>query len=314
MTEMAATLDALNAALPAQHYTPGWNKRTQSLWAEPRTAFRPRIWRFAESRAALERAGDLISTELAERRNLLMFDDADPAQYATTRTIVAAYQMLKPGEHARAHRHSPNALRLVLEGSPAVQSVVDGISLPMAELNVLLTPGWTWHSHFNNGTVNSYWIDFLDVPLVHQLEPMFFEPLPQEYQTVDDTPDDHPFLISADAIERMLAASAAAGGNRVVTLPAPSLRTMALSVIDFGPEAVPLHVQESSNSIFAVMRGEGSIYGDALTTWRFGDVFSLPMWNVATLCGQPGARLLRVSDEPAMRALGLFREADAMIS
>jgi gentisate 1,2-dioxygenase len=306
---VAATLDELNAALSARHYTPGWNKRTASLWPEPRTAFRPRIWRFGESRAALECAGDLISTDLAERRNLLMFDDADPAHYATTRTMVAAYQMLKPGEHARAHRHSPNALRLVLEGTTAVQSVVDGISLPMTAQNVLLTPGWTWHSHFNEGAADAYWIDFLDVPLIHQLEPMFFEPLPEEYQLVDDAPEEHPFLISGTAIECLLTAASAHGGNRIAALPAPSLRTMALSVIDFGIDAAPLHVQESSNSIFAVMRGDGDIACNTAETWRFGDVFSLPMWHAATLRGQAGARLLRVSDEPALRALGLFRAA-----
>lgn len=303
------SLNELNARVKTQHYTAGWNKSVPSLWAEPNTPYRPRHWRYAEAKESLDHAGDLISTELAERRNLLMFDDADSNQYATTRTIVAAYQMLKPGEHASAHRHSPSALRLVLDSPAGVATVVDGVELPMTEGAVLLTPGGAWHSHFNNGTVNSYWIDFLDVPLVQQLEPMFFEHHPDKFQVTEQRPNRHPFIIDQETIENRLSEVAAnENGIVIVDISNEAMPTLELSVVRFGDNSRPLDILEASNSIFAVMSGTGATDTNKLSmSWEFGDVFSLPIWTRASVQAQAGATLLRVSDRPMMERLKLFR-------
>ena len=61
--------------------------------------------------------------------NLLMVDPAPGDTYATTRNIVAAYQMIQPGETARSHRHTSAALRLVLDAANDV--VVDGKRVEM---------------------------------------------------------------------------------------------------------------------------------------------------------------------------------------
>jgi gentisate 1,2-dioxygenase len=305
------SLDDLNKSVKAEHFTAGWNKTTPSLWAQPKTAYKPRHWQYKVAKESLAQAGDLISTELAERRNLLMFDDADPNQYATTRTIVAAYQMLKPGEHARAHRHSPSALRLVLESGDAVATVVDGVELPMREGAVLLTPGGTWHSHFNNGAANSYWIDFLDVPLVHQLEPMFFEHHPDEFQKSEQRPAQHPFIIDRAAIEAKLKDAAPdPKGVSIVDISSDAMPTFELTVLRFSGNAQSLDVHETSNSVFAVISGTGEMRTNDLSIQcSFGDVFSLPMWTRATIVGDAGATLLRVSDTPVMEKLKLFKRA-----
>lgn len=306
-------LDDLNKALKAKSFTAGWNKTVPSLWAEPKTNYKPKHWRYPEAKDGLNRAGELISTDLAERRNLLMFDDADSNQYATTRTLVAAYQMLKPGEHARAHRHSPSALRLVLESGDSVATVVDGVELPMTEGSVLLTPGGTWHSHFNNGTENSYWIDFLDVPLVHQLEPMFFEHHPGNFQKSEQRPVQHPFRIDRKTIEAKLNdAQVDPQGVSVIDISSNELPTIQLNVLRFGDNARSLELQETSNSIFAVMSGTGELMTDDLSVnWSFGDIFSLPIWTRATIKATAGATLLRVSDTPVMEKLKLFKRAPA---
>lgn len=307
------TLDDLNKAVRAKNFTAGWNKTVPSLWAEPKTAFKPKHWRYSMARESLERAGDLISTELAERRNLLMFDNADPNDYATTRTLVAAYQMLKPGEHARAHRHSPSALRLVLESGEEIATVVDGVELPMKEGAVLLTPGGTWHSHFNNGSANSYWIDFLDVPLVQQLEPMFFDHHPDQFQVTEQRPALHPYLIDREAIESKLADEKAdPQGVTIADISNRDMPTMSLTVLRFRDNARSFQLAESSNSIFAVISGEGQFQSeDATFDWSFGDIISLPMWCQATITAGAGATLLRVSDKPVMEMLKLFRHRNA---
>src|SRR3546814_12011446 len=88
----------------------------------------PGHWRYAEARAALTAAGDLIDVKLAERRNLVMRNAADGVAGATTRTLVSAYQMIMPGELAPSHLPPSNALRIDLEGGGAF-FVVDGVQI-----------------------------------------------------------------------------------------------------------------------------------------------------------------------------------------
>jgi gentisate 1,2-dioxygenase len=111
----AADLDDLRRQLDPLDFMAGWNKHEPSLWKEPRTDFKPALWRWAAAKAGLDAAGRLIDAEQAERRNLFMVNPIEGNHYATLRTLVSAYQMLLPGEKARTHRHSPNALRLVLD-------------------------------------------------------------------------------------------------------------------------------------------------------------------------------------------------------
>src|ERR1700749_2998286 len=80
-------------------YTQLGSIRMGAGWAEPKKTFQPFVWSYAQAKGALDAAGRLINTELAERRNLIMQNPA--GDYATSRTIVAAYQMIMPGEKAR---------------------------------------------------------------------------------------------------------------------------------------------------------------------------------------------------------------------
>ncbi|HXJ02455.1 MAG TPA: hypothetical protein VNH44_14625, partial [Micropepsaceae bacterium] len=97
----SGSLDELYAQLKPMNVGPGWNKPTPSLWESPRKTFVPAHWRYREAKAALDAAGRLINTELAERRNLILFNPVPGNDYATTRTLLAAYQMILPGEKAR---------------------------------------------------------------------------------------------------------------------------------------------------------------------------------------------------------------------
>ena len=176
------SLENLYAELGGMEMTAGWIDRDEPiLWREPDTGFRPQHWRYALCKPALDAAGRLINTELAERRNLVMRNPADPDGIATTRTLVSAYQMILPGEKARSHRHAPHALRVILDAKGAY-STVDGIKTPMDTGDIVLTPGWQWHGHGHDGDEPAYWFDGLDVPLVHLLEPMFVEDHPDRFR------------------------------------------------------------------------------------------------------------------------------------
>src|SRR5690606_40303571 len=208
-----------------------------------------------------------------------MFNPVGDNDYASLPTLVAAYQMIKPGEHARAHRHTPNALRLILSADDEVYTVVDGVQLPMKNGDVVLTPGWTWHSHFNNGNHNAYWIDFLDVPLVHRLEPMCFEPHPDEYQQVEQTPAESPMRFTIQAQQALLSPSAAADGVREATLDTPSLRTIQLNVYQMDAGASTVARRTAANHLFAITEGEGVFQvADQRFDYQRGDVIAVPMW------------------------------------
>ena len=319
---MSDTVSALNAAqnlddlykvFAANHYTAGWHKARPSLWREPRTGFTPQHWRYKDAAVALERAGEWIGTELAERLNLLMCNPVGDNDYATVRTLVSAYQMIKPGEYARAHRHTPNALRLVLDAKPGLYTVVDGIRLPMNPGDVLLTPNWCWHSHYNEGKHSAIWLDFLDVPLVHLLEPMFFEEYPGGFQPVTSEPNESPFWYGIDWVRAELQKVTAENGVRRLTLPSQQhIPTMGLSYLQI-PNDAKLKVERSTVSrIFAVVEGTGTAtIGDLHITWERGDVFAVPSWTAFEIGASQDALLFEVSDEPVLQALRFLRNDSA---
>ncbi len=79
-----------------------------------------------------------------------------------------------PGEVARAHRHSPTAIRFIIEGTGAY-TAVDGESVYMEPGDLILTPSWAWHDHGNETKDRVVWMDGLDIPLIASLEAMFFQ-------------------------------------------------------------------------------------------------------------------------------------------
>ena len=56
---------------------------------------RVHVLRAAGAQAALQEASRFVGTDIAERRNLIMVNPAPGNTYATTRNLVAAYQMIQ---------------------------------------------------------------------------------------------------------------------------------------------------------------------------------------------------------------------------
>jgi gentisate 1,2-dioxygenase len=83
--------------------------------------------------------------------------------------IYLGMQLLLPGERAPSHRHTPNAVRMIVEGEGAY-TTVDGEKCPMSRGDLILTPTGLWHEHGHDGTEPVVWLDVLDLPLVYFLE------------------------------------------------------------------------------------------------------------------------------------------------
>jgi gentisate 1,2-dioxygenase len=309
LVAQASSLNELYPIINDHCFTAGWHKKRPSLWSAPQSELQPMHWRYRDGKQVLDRAGEWIGTDLAERRNLIMFNPVGDNDYASVRTLITAYQMIKPGEYAKTHRHTPNALRLILEADPGVYTVVDGVKIAMTPGAVAYTPGWTWHSHYNEGTANAYWIDFLDVPLVHLLEPMFYEQHPDEYQPITGEAAQSDWAFSAEWVANQLAEQAElAPGVRRLSLPNPQMVTMELRFLSMVEGGVARLGRSTASSIFAIAGGSGTAtIGEQRFAWERGDVLACPSWTPAELEAHDDALIFEVSDEPTLRRLGFYR-------
>jgi gentisate 1,2-dioxygenase len=305
-----SSLDTLYPALHGLHFSPGWDKPEPSLWPKPRQHFLPAVWHWAQGKAALDAAGKWVSTEQAERRNLILYNPVAGNTYATTNTLVAAYQMLLPGEKARSHRHTPNALRVILEGEGAY-SVVDGERLDMHPGDVVLTPNWCWHGHGSEANSPCYWLDGLDVPLVQTLGPMFFEPYPAGFQEPEIVSSDSPLVFRWEktqaALDKAVPDPDDYFGVRV-PLGNPALSTMALYMqrLRAGTQTCPF--QTTANCIYCVLQGTGTTHIDGEDfSWGRGDVIVVPAWRRQAQHAMTDATLFCMTDEPVLRACGWLR-------
>jgi gentisate 1,2-dioxygenase len=279
----------------------GWARREQH--AGSKSEMRVHVWRADEARTALQEASHFVGTDVAERRNLIMVNPAPGNTYATTRNIVAAYQMIQPGETARSHRHTPAALRLVLDAGDDVYSVVDGKRVDMTPGDVVLTPSWCWHGHANEGGETAFWLDFLDVPFVRHVEATFFEHHPDAFRR--PTQRDSAFRIP-------LATVLATGtGIQSVEIAKDVMPTIGLQAIRLPSGAVTEKLHETANNLYAVASGtvRATIDGGANEFIGRGDVLAVPLWHGHVLHGVEDATLLRVTDEPIMAKFGLLRHA-----
>jgi gentisate 1,2-dioxygenase len=306
-----ASLDALEREIGGLNLTPGWVKRpVPILWREPRTPFVPAHWKYAEAKSAMDAAGRLIGTDLAERRNFVMRNPIPGNDIASARTLICAYQTILPGETARSHRHAPHAFRVILDAEGAF-SIVDGEKTPMETGDIVLTPGWSWHGHGHDGDRQAYWFDGLDVPLTHLLEPMFFEEHPAGFEPVTKVASESPYRFTWAATQRALdrAEPDPEGfhGRRIV-LDAPSMPTMGLSVQRLESGAATRPFRTSANTIFVAMQGAGtSRIGEAQIDWSFGDTFVAPCWHRIEHRAGSDAVLFALSDEPLMRFARYYR-------
>jgi gentisate 1,2-dioxygenase len=298
----------------------------------------PYLWHYAEARELIMRAGDLISAEDAERR-VLAFRNPGTADHELPRatdTLWAAVQLVLPNEVAPAHRHTPAALRYIIEGSGAY-TVVDGRRCSMEEGDVVLTPNWAWHEHGHGGEGPMIWLDGLDLPMVHTLHLVFAEHGParteparaiassglgrgelQPRWSEASRPQTLVYkLADADAAFAQLREEEADPYDDVIIEyrnpfgDQPVLPTMSASIQLLRPGVSTRAHRHTAGVVYHVVRGSGSsIIAGQQFDWTEGDTFAVPTWaehSHANL-GAKDAVLFSFSDAPALEKLGLLRE------
>ena len=149
------------------------------LWPSLRGVLPPHIptrntrataWAYKDIKPLLLKAGELTPIEKAERRVLVLANPGHGLEkMQASAAMYLGMQLLLPGEWAPSHRHTPNAVRMIVEGEGAY-TTVDGEKCPMSRGDLILTPTGLWHEHGHDGAEPVVWLDVLDLPLVYYME------------------------------------------------------------------------------------------------------------------------------------------------
>jgi gentisate 1,2-dioxygenase len=324
--------------LQALNLKPLWER---SMRLQPGTPAVPALWRWERVRPELMRSTELITAREAERRVLMLENPALQGTTFITTTLYAGLQVILPGEIAPTHRHTPNALRFIVEGEGAY-TAVDGERTAMHPGDFVTTPGWTWHDHGNLGSEPVVWLDGLDTAFANLFGAHFREDHPEESQAPLRPDGDalaryganllpigyraagpaspspilsYPYVRTREALEQL-----ARGGDpdawhgyklRYVN-PATGghpFATMAVCMQWLPRGFAGRKYRGTDGTAFCVVEGRGSAsIGTARFDFAPHDVFVAPSWESCELKAVSDCILFSYSDRAAQEALGFWRE------
>ena len=319
--------------------TPAWERLHKLIGHEPTSQCTPAIWRFADVKAMILEAGDLISAEEAERRVLLLENPGLPGKSSITRTLLAGLQLIMPGEIAAGHRHTASAIRFILDGDSAY-TTVEGERTYMSPGDFVLTPNWTSHDHGNSTDQPMIWLDVLDVPMINYFETMFCERFDHEIQQVRHQSGDSLCLFGSGVLpdgvstrcehspvinytyartrpilKRLMQTGRvdARHGARVrysnPTSGGWAMPTMGAQLAMFPAGFKGQDYRATDGTIFVCVEGAGTTkIGDKDFEWGRGDIFVAPPWQPYAHSAETECVLFSISDRPAQEALGIWRE------
>jgi len=326
-------LAELDQELEAKNMSGFWKTRVPLHSSEA-----PYLWKWKDVQDATMKAKDSIGIEAAERRAIRLVNPHAPGK-STSRTLQFTFSVVNPGEVAAAHRHNMAAIRFVVKGRGACTNV-EGERFPMEEGDLILTPNWTWHDHFNGSNEPIIWLDGLDGPMIQSLNVLFFEQYEKEVQPLSRREGDStrrlgfarvpgaagtgrqgvPFRYSWKSTYESLKSLAeteadpydgtllryinpATGG---FTFPTMSCEVQLLSA----RKTTGRH-RHTSTVLYHVFQGHGRTHvGEGYLEWEKGDSFVIPLWQWHSHenLSNEEAILFSINDRPIIEALELYRE------
>ncbi len=342
--EMKTEADAFRAAFHERmhgNYMYGLWELASQMTPHPQPKMVAHMWRWSVTESIVAESAQAVPVG-DERRALQLFNPGLGGRWATTSNLIAAVQILLPGEVARAHRHTPTAIRFIIEGNGAY-TAVDGERVYMAPGDLILTPSWAWHDHGNETNERVVWMDGLDIPLIASLEAMFFQ-----FYSAQQVPATRPanaskhlhghahisptwvkeksqssplLLYSWDQTREALDALRDHEGSafdgvlleyRHPQTGGPVLPTMACMVQLLRPGERAKSHRHTGSAVYYVVNGAGATIIDGQQfKWSKGDIVALPPWALhehANTSGNADAVLFSIQDLPVLNALGLYYE------
>jgi len=338
--------------LPRQ-YTDGLAARnTLPLWPslravlprdQPTRKTAPTLWRYREIRPDVMRAGELAPIEKAERRVIVLCNPGLGLEnMKATPTIYVGLQLILPGETAPNHRHTPSAVRFVVEGEGGF-TVVAGEKLRMEKGDLILTPPGLWHEHGHEGSGPVIWLDALDLPLVYSMEASFSIEGPSQaidkppnhgpsrfrqggmlpYDALDAPPADYPLLRFPwrDVKASLGALAGVTPDERAVHLAYVNpqngrecLPTLGFSALMLRPGETLRLPRRSASAVLHVIEGSGTALVDGTTlAFEEADTMAVPTHARMVLANGSSrvpAFVFMVDDAPLQRKLRIYQVFD----
>ena len=315
---------------------PLWERTTPMRPGSPCV---PMLWRYAELRPLLMRAAELITKRAAERRVLVFENPSLRGTTFITNSLYAGLQVIMPGEVAPSHRHSPGALRFVVEGEGAYTAVA-GERVTMRPGDFVVTPNWAWHDHGNLGSAPVVWMDGLDTPFAQFFGAIFREDYPAESQPISKRDG----AAAANYGANLLPLDFRADSSASPVLSYPYERTReSLDQLARSGEIHPAHgvklryanpasgghpfptmaafmqwlpksfagktIRGTDGTVFNVVEGHGSVtIGEEKFAFAPHDVFVVPPWCAYRFDTDSECVLFSFSDRAGQQTLGFWRE------
>jgi gentisate 1,2-dioxygenase len=341
-SEADAFRQAFHDRMHANHMYGLWELASQ-MTPHPQPKMIPHMWRWSTTESIIEESARAVPVG-DERRALQLFNPGLGGRWATTNNLIAAVQILLPGEVARAHRHTPTAIRFIIEGTGAY-TAVDGERVYMGPGDLILTPSWAWHDHGNETKERVVWMDGLDIPLIASVEAMFFQFYTAEQVAatrppnaskqlfghahisptwVKEKPKSSPLLLySWDQTWQALNELRDHEGSpfdgialeyRHSQTGGPVMPTMACCAQLLRPGEHTKAHRHTGSAVYHVVNGEGfTIINGQRFTWHKGDIVALPPWALhehANSSASADAVLFSIQDLPVLSALALYYEEE----
>ncbi|MGV6477386.1 cupin domain-containing protein [Azotobacter vinelandii] len=325
--------------LVANNTLPLWpSLRAVLPYGKPVRRTQPVIWRYADIRPDLLRAGELTPIEKAERRVLVLCNPGLGLEnMQATASIYIGLQLIQPGETAPNHKHSPSAVRFVVEGEGGF-TVVNGEKLPMEKGDLILTPPGLWHEHGHEGKGPVVWLDALDLPVIYGIEASYC--IEGGSQVIDkavghctaryrqggllpyaslDRRTSYPLLRFPwkEVRESLQQLAAVCAKGELVQLAyvnpetgTECLPTLGFSAIMLRPGEEITLPRRSASAVVHVVEGEGhALVDDAQHRFGEADTLAIPThadFTLSNASNSAPAYLFMVDDAPLHRKLGIY--------
>jgi gentisate 1,2-dioxygenase len=334
--------------LPPQYVSGLREHNVVPLWPSLREAIphdqpgrktQPTLWRYGQLRPELMRAGALAPIEKAERRVLVLCNPGLGLDtLRATPTIYIGLQLILPGEFAPTHRHTPCAVRFVIEGEGG-HTTVGGEKLPMHKGDLILTPSWLWHEHGHEGTKPVVWLDALDLPLIYAMEASYsvegyVQPVTDPvnssrlryarggvipYGSLGGRRTDYPLMrypwAEVKSTLEALAGVTPRGECAHLAYVNPEtgaecLPTLGFSAMRLAPREPVTLPRRSASAVLHVVEGRGSAVIDGTRVeFSESDTVAVPTHAAVQLeaGGAAPAHLFMVDDAPLQRKIGIYQ-------
>jgi gentisate 1,2-dioxygenase len=335
MVDVGTTTEDLEAFLAEHHLVGAGLKRRGT--APARTGNTAAHWKWEGIHTGLLQSGKIVSIGSDGMTGMRSVTGIEARGFPIWMNV----QVLMPGERTQAHRNMRSETRLVLDAPEGAVFVCENEAYPMERGDVVISPAWTYHDHFNQGSEPAFFVDGYDNGYNPNVN--INERLPNDNPYQEITKPEGYTLSTLGHVRRQptdqtaplppmrypwsetQAALTALRDSEVEGDPYDGLQLMLASPLDQGPTlpTIAWHVQtldgrqrtathrHNSTTFYHVFEGDGvtEIEGERLE-WHKGDIFAVPpwKWHRHEVPGSDSALLFSIDDWPAMTKLGFYRE------